>query len=99
MASETMTDATDDGLVVLKDMPRLRRLSIEYDRQWAMERVKVGLNHGTGPTDAGLAHLKELTQLEFLGLDGDWMSEAAVDELRKALPNCKIKTSPYVTSE
>ena len=52
----------------------------------------------TGLTDAGLEHLKELTQLESLELNGDGVSERAVSELRKALPSSQITIFSCVTN-
>jgi len=85
-----MTDVTDDGLAVLKEIPKLRSLAIEWDPEWGRRLRELGFNQGTGTTDAGLVHLKELTNLEKLYFSGDWASEEAIAELREALPNCKI---------
>ena len=41
-------------------------------------------------TDAGLVHLKEQNNLEYLWLDGTKVTDAGVAELKKALPNCNI---------
>ncbi len=41
-------------------------------------------------TDAGLEHLKGLTQLNWLGLHGTRVTEAGVKKLQRALPNCEI---------
>jgi len=41
-------------------------------------------------TDAGLVHLKGLTNLETLVLDETQVTSAGVAELQKALPKCKI---------
>jgi hypothetical protein len=40
-------------------------------------------------TDAGLHHLKRLSGLRSLGIEGSF-SDAAISDLQKALPNCKI---------
>ena len=40
----------------------------------------------------GLVHLKEMTQLESLGLRDTQVTDAGVDDLQQALPNCKIDT-------
>lgn len=76
-----LTRVTDEGLVVLKDLPKLRSLVL-----YSQPRL--------GPllTDAGLVHLEGLTRLETLELTGGWASEPAVEDLRKALPNCTIDT-------
>jgi len=44
----------------------------------------------TQVTDAGLKHLKGLTNLQFLHLDGTQVTRRGVKELNKALPNCHI---------
>ena len=41
-------------------------------------------------TDAGLVHLKGLTKLEVLSLYGTKITDAGIQELKKALPDCKI---------
>jgi hypothetical protein len=41
-------------------------------------------------TDAGLEHLKRLTQLEQLDLYETKVTRADVEELQQALPKCKI---------
>lgn len=76
------TNVTDEGLAVLKEIPRLRSLVL-FDRS----------RRGLHLTDAGLRHLKELTNLETLKVSGGWASEAAVHDLQKALPNCTIKVT------
>jgi hypothetical protein len=45
-------------------------------------------------TDAGLAHLKALTNLTQLSLDGTQVTDAGVADLRKALPKCKVICTP-----
>jgi hypothetical protein len=41
-------------------------------------------------TDAGLVHLKELTNLQDLNLIETPITDSGVAELQKALPNCLI---------
>ena len=41
-------------------------------------------------TDAGLVHLKGLTDLQKLNLGGTEITAAGIADLQKALPNCKI---------
>jgi len=41
-------------------------------------------------TDAGLPHLKDLTNLTYLNLIETQITDSGVAELQKALPNCKI---------
>jgi hypothetical protein len=45
---------------------------------------------GTKVTDAGLEHLKGLTQLQQLHLDGTKITDAGVKKLKQALPHCHI---------
>jgi hypothetical protein len=40
--------------------------------------------------DAGLEHLKSLTQLRFLVLSGTKVSDTGVQRLQQALPQCEI---------
>jgi hypothetical protein len=48
---------------------------------------------GTQVSDAGLAHLRGLTRLWWLSLDNAQVSDAGVDELKKALPNTGVRTA------
>ena len=41
-------------------------------------------------TDVGLGHLRGLKRLKYLNLEGTGVTDAGVQELRKALPNAKI---------
>ena len=45
-------------------------------------------------TDAGLVHFSGLKKLELLSLYGTHVSSAGVDELQRALPNCRINSPP-----
>jgi hypothetical protein len=45
-------------------------------------------------TDAGLAELKELNNLTSLNLGLTLVTETGLEELRVALPKCKIKRLP-----
>ena len=58
-----------------------------------IERVLLGsLNlANTEFTDTGLKHLKGLAQLRSLCLCGTKITNAAIERLRKALPNCTIQ--------
>jgi len=72
-------DVTDRGLRALRDMPSLKHLIIYRDTRQT-----------TPLTDNAVSELRELQILETLAIGGGWMSKAAVTELRKALPNCKL---------
>jgi hypothetical protein len=73
------TRVTDRDLSLLKDLPNLRSLSLQHSAHW-----------GTQFTDAGLQDLKALTRLKMLYVSGGLASDAAIKELRAALPNCAI---------
>ena len=45
----------------------------------------------TQVTDAGLEHLRGLTELQEVGLSNTQVTDAGVAELQKTLPNCKIE--------
>jgi hypothetical protein len=45
----------------------------------------------TQVTDAGLEHLKELTNLRYLHVADTQVTEAGINELTKALPYCTIR--------
>jgi internalin A len=70
------SSVTDAGLIHLKGLPSLERL----------------LLRDTKVTDAGLEHLKKLTGHPsiHLGWDKARISDAAVEELQKALPNAQV---------
>jgi RNA polymerase sigma factor (sigma-70 family) len=80
---------TDDGLKHLKDMRRLRRLTL-----YGLKITDAGLFHlrdlkslvvldvhQTRITDAGLAHLKGLANLEYLEVSGNGITDAGVEQL------------------
>ena len=48
------------------------------------------LSKCTKITDAGLVHLKGMTGLSMLLLQGTKVTDAGVADLQKALPDCKI---------
>jgi tetratricopeptide (TPR) repeat protein/Leucine-rich repeat (LRR) protein/tRNA A-37 threonylcarbamoyl transferase component Bud32 len=69
------TGVTDAGLAHLKDCKELRALNL----------------NNTQGSDAGLAHLKGLTSLTYLDLRKTKATAAKIDELKAALPKCKIE--------
>jgi hypothetical protein len=75
------THVTDKSLPSLNNMSKLRTLVL-YQEAF----------RGATFTDAGLDHLKALRKLKRLELTGGWASVSAVNELRKALPDCTIDT-------
>jgi hypothetical protein len=66
--------AFGDGLEHLKELPNLPELRLM----------------GRGVTDAGLVNLKGLTKLKNVGFIDTKVTEPAVIDLQKALPNCYI---------
>jgi hypothetical protein len=88
-----------DGLEYLRDIEvlDLSRTDVGDDAMpkfAAMRNLKSLSLTGTKITDAGLEHLKGLTQLRELWLGGEYRSENVTAEgikrLQRALPNCKI---------
>jgi hypothetical protein len=65
---------TDEGLVHVTAFKRIERLDLED--------APIG--------DAAVPHLKELRSLHHLNLRGTQVTEAGVQELRNALPDCEI---------
>jgi hypothetical protein len=76
------TKVTDQSLPFLKDLPNLRSLVLFHEAR-----------RGPTFTDAGLMDVKVLTKLRTLNVSGGWASDAAVEELHQALPNCTISTN------
>jgi hypothetical protein len=70
-------DVGDSDLAILQDLPHLQFLYLG--------KCKV--------TNAGLEHLKPLIHLQVLGIAATEISDTAVSELQKALPNCEIRRS------
>jgi serine/threonine protein kinase/Leucine-rich repeat (LRR) protein len=68
------TSITDAGLAHLNDCKNLARLDVQ----------------GTAITDAGLAHLVGLNSLAELNLTKTQVTANGVEDLKKALPRCKI---------
>ena len=50
-------------------------------------------------TDTGLAHLKGLSNLQWLNLVGTQVTDEGVRDLRRALPNCKAITEEQAVAE
>ena len=69
------TNVTDEGLKPFLEFTHLKEISLEHTRI----------------TDAGLENLWGLTQLEVLRLGNEtYVTEAGIQRLRVALPNCSI---------
>ncbi|HVX13663.1 MAG TPA: hypothetical protein VHC22_20940 [Pirellulales bacterium] len=91
---------TDDVLVHLKALPKLRSLQLGNTPITDAHLVHLhGLTElrsldltATQITDAGLAHLEGLRSLENLSLDFTQVTDDGVTRLREALPNCEIYT-------
>ena len=71
---DSARDVTDDGLQYLKTMTKLQNLSLQY----------------TDVHGPGTVHLFNLKKLKELNLEGTPISAAAVEKLRKALPECTV---------
>ena len=56
---------------------------------------RLDLNACTQITDAGLVHLKELINLQHLGLYKTQVNDTGIAELKKALPNCDINRGGF----
>jgi hypothetical protein len=84
----------------LKELPYLEEVEVEMcgmdtDATLAklaeLTQIKdLHLSSAMRLTDAGLMHLKRLTGLRRLSMAGEF-SDAAIRELQKALPNCRIE--------
>jgi hypothetical protein len=70
-----VTHISDTAVAQLKDWKNLTFLSLA----------------GTQVSDAGLAHLKECKGLTHLRVGATKVTAAGIDDLRKALPRCKIE--------
>ncbi len=68
------TDVSDTGLIHLRGLTALEWLDLSAT--WVYE--------------TGLVHLRELTALERLDLSGAYFTETAVQNLKYALPNCRV---------
>ena len=69
------TNITDAGLEHVKGLKHLRYLNLHWQKK---------------VTDAGLEHLKGLESLQHLDLRGTKVTDGGVENLQRALPNCKI---------
>jgi len=69
------TNITDAGLEHVKGLKNLRYLNLHWQKK---------------VTDAGLEHLKGLERLRHLDLRGTKVTDGGVENLQRALPNCKI---------
>ena len=74
---------TDRGLAHIAKLHNLRSLGIGGNRDDLMN-----------VTDKGLANLYGLKKLESLSLNATEVTEAGIDSLKEALPNCKIEWKP-----
>jgi hypothetical protein len=86
---------SDRGLARLPALSQLRTLSIDAvsaNKAPTDKAAKDAASTDTAPkiTDAGLAHLRALKNLENLTLKGTQVSDGGVAELQKALPKAKI---------
>jgi eukaryotic-like serine/threonine-protein kinase len=93
------TQVSDAGLVHFKDCKNLMSLSLSgtkvSDAGLAHLKDCKGLTHldlwGTQVGDAGLVHFKDCKGLTVLNVQKTKVTAAKVEELKKALPKCKIE--------
>ena len=97
----TRTKINDEGLKeVVTKLPKLTSLSFWMVKTISDEDIKelaklqqltrINLD-STQITDAGLKVVAKMKQLQELDLENTKVTKAGVDELMKALPNCKIE--------
>ena len=80
--------AVADAVAALKKL----RATIKQNEQGEVVEVSLRSRFGFSQlTDAGLVHLKGLTQLQDLNLFDTDITDAGIAELQKALPNCEIE--------
>jgi hypothetical protein len=96
----TATKLTDAALAHLEHLKRLQRLALEGTKVTdaglvhlkGMTRLQcLRLMDCAGVTNAGMPNLESLTALQSLDLRDTGVTDAGVAELRKALPNAKIR--------
>lgn len=101
------TDITDSGLKNISQLKELRTLdlsdtkvtdsgikslsALKYLKDLNLQR----LANRDSITDLSVGTLKQLTNLDQLNLIGTGITKAGLQELQKALPNCKIHANAY----
>jgi uncharacterized membrane protein/tRNA A-37 threonylcarbamoyl transferase component Bud32 len=95
----TCPQVSDAGLVHFKDCKNLMRLRLDCQRvgdaglshfKGCKDLTKLGINCPQ-VSDTGLAFLKNCRKLTELDLGGTMVTGAMIEELKKALPRCKIE--------
>jgi hypothetical protein len=90
LTGESVTDATLDRLTALPGLPVLQCLSLDESRVTGdglahLKRLqgvsRLVLSRCGGVTDAGLAHLRDVSELTFLELDGTPITDAGLRHL------------------
>jgi internalin A len=92
------TKVTDAGVERLIGLSKLQTLALcetsvtdaSASRLAALKNLQQLSLKKTLVTDAGLEGVKSLTQLKELSVEGSQVTNAGVNELQKALPNCRI---------
>ena len=96
-------DPAAGGTDLLKSLPHLEFIRLPFGTKVAEEWAAAVATrpsileidaYRAGVTDAGVAYLEKMPQLRKLGLaDNVQISEAAIERLAAALPNCRIEYS------
>ena len=92
------TNITDDGLVHLSSLKKLRILSlfrnsigdagmVHLEQLTALEQLNL---EETGLSDRGIPKLCNLKNLERISMDHESVSQKGEDMLREAIPECQI---------
>ncbi|WP_417379452.1 GYF domain-containing protein [Gimesia sp.] len=93
------TNLTDDGLKALAKPSNLSYLAIGRTRITSdglrhltgLKKIKgLRINGNKGIGDSGVEHLTEMKKLTVLQINNTSISEAGIQKLKRALPNCKI---------
>ncbi len=95
-------EITDSSLANLEDLKDLEILSLAHTEisgpglahLYKLDQLHYLLLNDTKVTDAGLLHLHSLTNLTELDIGQTCATIDGVDELRRALPGCRIHYSP-----
>lgn len=93
------TQVTDAGVVHLSNLPQLRLLSLHGTQLTdagipsltELPNLEVLTLSHTRVTDAGLPPLAKMSKLNDVDLTGTDVTPAGIDNLRRTLPNCRVR--------